>query len=198
MLTHDGITFTWPDVLAGEPDNVVAMGQTVLVSGSGTTLGFLGASTSPASGTATSTGTGTGPSMGTGTATSAGTSISTNTSTGTGTGTGASGSGKVYYTDGTNSGFQLTLPDYQAGPGAGSDVVAAMPYVNDTSGGKVEQAAFIFYAGVPITAGKTVQAVTLPVGGVSAPGGPVSGMHIFALGIGPLSAQGMPLTGDAS
>jgi beta-galactosidase len=162
VLTHDGITFSWPDVLAGQPDNVVAMGQTVLVSGSGTTLGFLGAST------------------------------------GTATGTGASGSGKVYYTDGTNSSFQLTLPDYQAAPGAGSDIMATLPYVNDTTGGKVEQAAFIFYAGVPITAGKTVQAVTLPGGGVSAPGGPVSGMHIFAVGIGPLSAQGMPLTGDAS
>ena len=160
VLTHDGITFSWPDVLAGQPDNVVAMGQTVLVSGSGTTLGFLGAST--------------------------------------GDGTGASGPGKVYYTDGSTSSFQLTLPDYQAGPGAGSDVMATLPYVNDTTGGKVEQAAFIFYAGVPIMAGKTVQAVTLPAGGVSAPGGPVSGMHIFALGIGPLSAQGVPLTGDAS
>jgi len=160
VLTHDGITFSWPDVLAGQPDNVVAMGQTILVSGSGTTLGFLGAST--------------------------------------GDGTGASGPGKVYYTDGGTSSFQLTLPDYQAGPGAGSDVMATLPYVNDTTGGQVEQAAFVFYAGVPVTAGKTVQAVTLPAGAVSAPGGPVSGMHIFALGIGPLSAQGMPLTGDAS
>ena len=52
-------------------------------------------------------------------------------------------------------------------PGAGSDVMATVPYVNDATGGQVEQAAFIFYAGVPITAGKTVQAVTLPGGGVS-------------------------------
>ncbi len=160
VLTHDGITFSWPDVLAGQPDNVVAMGQTVLVSGSGTTLGFLGAST--------------------------------------GAGAGASGSGKVYYTDGTDSSFQLTLPDYQGAPGAGSDVMATLPYVNEATGGKVEETAFIFYAGVPITAGKTVQAVTLPDGGVTAASGPVSGLHIFALGIGPLSAQGMPLTGDAS
>jgi beta-galactosidase len=174
VLTHDGITFSWPDGLAGQPDNVVAMGQTVLVSGSGTTLGFLGGSTSPAAGTAAGTG------------------------TSTGDGTGASGSGRVYYTDGTKSSFELTLPDFQAGPGAGSDVIATLPYVNDATGGKVEQSAYVFYAGVPITVGKTVQAVTLPGGGVSAPGGPVSGMHIFALGIGPLSAQGMPLTGDAS
>jgi beta-glucosidase-like glycosyl hydrolase len=43
-VTHDGLTFTWPDAAAGTPDNVVAGGQTVAVSGSGTTLGFLGTS----------------------------------------------------------------------------------------------------------------------------------------------------------
>ena len=43
-VTHDGITFTWPDVAAGQPDNVIALGQTIGVSGSGTKLGFLGAS----------------------------------------------------------------------------------------------------------------------------------------------------------
>jgi len=29
-------------------------------------------------------------------------------------------------------------------------------YVSDANAGKVEQPAFIFYAGVPVTAGKTV------------------------------------------
>jgi len=43
-VDHDGITFTWPNVPAGQPDNVVAGGQTVSVSGSGSRLGFLGAS----------------------------------------------------------------------------------------------------------------------------------------------------------
>ena len=41
VITHDRLTFTWPDVPAGQPDNVVAAGQTILLSGSGTTLGFL-------------------------------------------------------------------------------------------------------------------------------------------------------------
>jgi beta-glucosidase len=41
-VTHDGLTFTWPDAAPGSPDNVVAGGQTVGVTGSGTTLGFLG------------------------------------------------------------------------------------------------------------------------------------------------------------
>ena len=43
VIVHGGLVFTWPDVPAGQPDNVVAAGQTILLSGSGTTLGFLGA-----------------------------------------------------------------------------------------------------------------------------------------------------------
>lgn len=41
-VTAGGVTFTWPDVPSGTPDNVIASGQTVLVPGSGSTLGFLG------------------------------------------------------------------------------------------------------------------------------------------------------------
>jgi glucoamylase len=43
-LLHDGLAIRWPDVAAGTPDNVVADGQTVAVTGSGTTLGVVGAS----------------------------------------------------------------------------------------------------------------------------------------------------------
>ncbi|HUN30678.1 MAG TPA: glucodextranase DOMON-like domain-containing protein [Trebonia sp.] len=43
-LLHDGLAVRWPDVAAGAPDNVVADGQTVAVTGSGTTLGVVGAS----------------------------------------------------------------------------------------------------------------------------------------------------------
>jgi beta-glucosidase len=42
-VTHDGQTFTWPDVQPGRPDNVVAGGQTVAVSGSGSTMALVGA-----------------------------------------------------------------------------------------------------------------------------------------------------------
>ncbi|MFJ9379545.1 CARDB domain-containing protein [Streptomyces sp. NPDC101455] len=45
VVTHDGIDFTWPDVEAGAKDNVVASGQTVLLSGTGSRLAFLGTST---------------------------------------------------------------------------------------------------------------------------------------------------------
>jgi len=163
VLTHNGITFTWPDVPAGQLDNVVAMGQTVLLSGSGTTLGFIGA----------------------------------------GTPGDASGSGTVYYTDGSTRSFQVTLDNYLDGPGLENDIIAVLPYLNETNppggtAGKVDQAIYVFYAGVPITAGKTVQAVTLPSGGSIPASGPISGLHIFALGIGPLSAQGIPLTGASS
>jgi beta-galactosidase len=141
VLTHDGLTFTWPDVPAGQPDNVVATGQTILLSGSGTTLGFLGAAGSD----------------------------------------GQSGPGTVFYTDGTTSKFQLALASYLGPPGPGNDIVAVLPYVNSPAG-RSEHTAYVFYAGVPITPNKTVQAVTLPDQGSVSP----SGMHIFAVGIGPL------------
>jgi hypothetical protein len=44
-LTHDGVTFTWPNAKPGQVDNAFAGGQTVLLSGTGTRLAFLGTST---------------------------------------------------------------------------------------------------------------------------------------------------------
>jgi hypothetical protein len=43
-VTVGGTTFTWPNVAPGTPDNVVTGGQTVDLNGTGTDLGFLGAS----------------------------------------------------------------------------------------------------------------------------------------------------------
>jgi glucoamylase len=43
-LLHDGLTIRWPGVAPGQPDNVVANGQTVALSGTGTTLGVVGSS----------------------------------------------------------------------------------------------------------------------------------------------------------
>lgn len=43
-LLHDGVAITWPDVAPGEADNVVADGQAVAVSGTGSVLGVVGAS----------------------------------------------------------------------------------------------------------------------------------------------------------
>lgn len=40
-FSYGGITFTWPNVAAGEPDNTLADGQAITVTGSGSTLGLL-------------------------------------------------------------------------------------------------------------------------------------------------------------
>ncbi|MER7538979.1 NPP1 family protein [Streptomyces sp. NPDC097704] len=54
-IAHDGVALTWPATAgAGKPDNTVASGQTIAVSGTGDTLGFLvSASYGPAGGTGT-------------------------------------------------------------------------------------------------------------------------------------------------
>ncbi|MBO0838740.1 MAG: hypothetical protein J2P28_24930, partial [Actinobacteria bacterium] len=41
-ITSGGVTFVWPDVPAGQPDNVTTQGQTISLPGSGSTLGVLG------------------------------------------------------------------------------------------------------------------------------------------------------------
>ena len=43
-LLHDGLRIDWPDVPPGHPDNVVADGQQIAVSGTGSVLGVVGAS----------------------------------------------------------------------------------------------------------------------------------------------------------
>jgi beta-galactosidase len=149
VLTLDGLTFTWPAPPAGDSDNVIAAGQTILLSGAGTTLGFLGAAGSGEAG----------------------------------------GPGTVYYTDGSTSSFHLTLGSYLGPPGPGHDTVASLPYVNQAdppgSGGTAGPA-YVLYAGAAINPAKTVQAVTLPGHGSPAP----SGLHIFAVAIGPLAGSG--------
>jgi hypothetical protein len=55
-FSYGGVSFTWPDVAAGEPDNTLADGQAVTVTGSGSQLGLLTAgsyATNRVGGTAT-------------------------------------------------------------------------------------------------------------------------------------------------
>ncbi len=42
VVSHNGVLFTWPDVPAGQQDNVATAGQTVTQSGSGSILALLG------------------------------------------------------------------------------------------------------------------------------------------------------------
>lgn len=41
-FTAGGLTYTWPSAAAGSPDDALTSGQTINLTGSGTTLGFLG------------------------------------------------------------------------------------------------------------------------------------------------------------
>jgi regulation of enolase protein 1 (concanavalin A-like superfamily) len=56
LVSHGGFAFAWPNVAAGQRDNVVANGQSFQLNGSGTKLGLLATATyGPASGTGTIT-----------------------------------------------------------------------------------------------------------------------------------------------
>ncbi len=141
-LTHDGIPFTWPAAASGTADNVVAVGQTITLSGAGSTLGFLG----------------------------------------TGDYGTASGTGTITYTDGTTQQYNVSFSDwYSNSAQPGGDILASPSYINDQSG-KNNQEVSIYYAGVPLQAGKTVKYLTLPDVGPATSG--ATAMHIFAAGFG--------------
>ncbi|RSM50694.1 beta-glucosidase [Amycolatopsis balhimycina DSM 5908] len=145
-FTHDGLTFTWPDAQPGSPDNVVAGGvaggQTIAISGSGQTLGLIGAGDygSP-SGTAT-----------------------------------------VTYTDGTTESHSVSFADWWANAATGGDILTTVPYLNN-SNGRLDQRVSLYYAPIPLQAGKTVKYVTLPDVSDGAPMG-TAAMHIFTMAIG--------------
>jgi beta-glucosidase len=150
QATFGGTTFTWPTAV-GSPDDVVADGQTIDVTGSGTDLGFLGAA---------------------------------------GFGE-ASGTGTITYTDGTTQQFSLAMPDwYNNAPVAGDQIATTTTSWNFSSSTQVDHPVSIYFASVPLQAGKTVASVTLPI--VSAGvGNGINAMHIFAMAVG----SGTP-TGD--
>ena len=142
-ITHDGMTFTWPNAQPGQPDNVVAGGQTFPISGSGSTLGLLGA----------------------------------------GDYGDASGVGTILYTDGTTQQFTLDFPDWWSNTApSGGDILASFPYIHN-NGGNYNQKVSIYYQGIPLQSGKTVQYVTLPNLSQQAIQGSTA-MHIFAAAIG--------------
>ncbi len=142
QVTVGGTTFTWPSAAAGTPDNVVTGGQTVALSGSGTDLGFLGASQN---------------------------------------GT-ASGPVTVHYTDGSSQSFNLNMADWYANsPDVGNQLLTTTTSWNFTSATQTAHPVSIYFASVPLQAGKTVSSVTLPV--LSNAGG-TTAMHIFSMAIG--------------
>jgi hypothetical protein len=141
-FTHDGLSFTWPNAQAGTPDNVVALGQTIALSGSGTTLGLVG----------------------------------------DGDYGSASDIATITYTDGSTQTFNLGYADWWANsPTVGDDILTSLPYINNETGQQTQKVS-VYYASVPLQAGKTVRYLTLPnIGPASANG---LAMHIFAVSIG--------------
>ena len=141
QVTIGGTTFTWPNVAAGTVDNVVANGQTVALTGSGTDLGILGASQN---GTATGTIT-------------------------------------VNYTDGTSQSFTLNMADWYANaPATGGQIVTTTSSWNQATPTGAHPVS-VYFASVPLAAGKTVASVTLP----SLPGSfGQTELHVFALATG--------------
>jgi beta-glucosidase len=141
QVTVGGTTFTWPNVAAATLDNVVANGQTVDLSGSGSDLGILGASQN---GTATGTIT-------------------------------------VNYTDGTSQSFTLNMADwYSDAPATGDQIVDTTSSWNQSTPSG-SHAVSVYFASVPLAAGKTVASVTLP----SLPGSfGQTELHVFAMATG--------------
>jgi beta-glucosidase-like glycosyl hydrolase len=94
----------------------------------------------------------------------------------------ASGTGTITYTDGTTQQYSLAFSDwYSNSPQPGGDILVSTPYINNQSGRNNQQVS-VYYAGVPLQAGKTVKYVTLPNVGPVATG--AAAMHIFAVGYG--------------
>jgi beta-glucosidase len=149
QVTVGGTTLTWPDVAPGSPDNVVAGGQTVELSGTGTDLGFLASSQN---------------------------------------GT-ASGTVTVHYADGSSQSFNLNVADWYANsPAVGDQLLTTTSSWNFQSNPLGAHPVSVYFASVPLEAGKQVASVTLPV--LSDAGG-TTAMHIFAMATG----TGTPTTG---
>ncbi|HEX4661033.1 MAG TPA: glycoside hydrolase family 3 C-terminal domain-containing protein [Streptosporangiaceae bacterium] len=143
QATFGGTTFTWPSAV-GAPDDVIADGQTIDLSGSGTDLGFLGAGAFGA----------------------------------------ASGTGTITYTDGTTQSYSLVMADwYNNAPVAGDEIATTTSSWNFSSSTQTPHPVSIYFASVPLQAGKTVASVTLPTVS-SGVGNGVTALHVFAMAIG--------------
>ncbi len=138
-ITTDGVTYTWPTVAAGKPDNLEVGGQTIPqpADSSGAYLGLLGSATNAAT-----DGSGVPGDL-------------TVTYT-----DGSTSQAHVVFSDWTlNGGATQPLP--------GNTAAITTTYRNTGDGGRDNVKAYVFSVKVPLDAGKTVASVTLPVTGAS-------------------------------
>jgi beta-glucosidase len=151
QATFGGTAFTWPTAV-GTPNDVIADGQTIDLSGSGTDLGFLGAGAFGA----------------------------------------ASGTGTITYTDGSTQSYSLAMADwYNNAPVSGDELATTTTSWNFSSSTQTAHPVSIYFASVPLQAGKTVASVTLPTVSASAGNG-TTALHVFAMAVG----SGTPTTGS--
>ena len=87
------------------------------------------------------------------------------------------GTGTIYFTDGTSEPFQLSFSDWWV-PASTDQIVATATYINQPTG-RFDHAASVYFASVPLPAGKSVAAVALPTTGTS----PNPGLHVFAMAV---------------
>jgi predicted alpha-1,2-mannosidase len=104
---------------------------------------------------------------------------------GTGTNGNNSGTLTITYTDGTTQTATIGFSDWTLGAGASAvaysnRIAATTPYRNQTSGGNQKINTYLFTtAPIALTAGKTVQSVTLPA---TVTGG--GAIHVFSIAVG--------------
>lgn len=131
-VTEDGLNYTWPDEQPGALDNIEAGGQTIPLAGSA------GATKLGVLGSATNAD------------------------------PGSQAQVVVNYTDGTSQTITFGLSDWTLGAGAfppafGNVTAATLPYRDDMADGSKQVInTYLFAADASLTAGKTVQSVTLP------------------------------------
>jgi hypothetical protein len=105
----------------------------------------------------------------------------------------ASGTGTITYTDGSTQTFAIAMADwYNNAAVAGDEVATTTSSWNSSSSTQVQHPVSIYFASVPLEAGKTVASVTLPTVS-SGVGNNVNALHIFAVAVG----SGTPTSLDA-
>jgi beta-glucosidase len=103
----------------------------------------------------------------------------------------ANGTGTITYTDGSTQQFSIALNDWYNNAAISGDQVAnTTPTWNFSSSTQTDHPVSIYFASVPLEAGKTVASVTLPTVSASAGDG-VNAMHIFSIATG----TGTPTSG---
>ncbi|HTU76493.1 MAG TPA: hypothetical protein VMG38_23485 [Trebonia sp.] len=95
----------------------------------------------------------------------------------------ATGTGTIVYADGTTQAFTLQVPDWYAGPPAGSAAAITMAYRNAPGNGRDDHPVYVYEQSVTLDSAAQVVGVVLPQAGQGLTAGSPA-VHVFALTIG--------------